>query len=131
MRSPRRHRTADLRNRRKSPEPPIFLRRTTAVIVRVRNWSSTAAGPPNRGTGPVQLDDTIVLITGAAGGIGRAVSRSLKDAGATVIATDLAAEAHLPAADVYYRHDVTSEADWARIAGEIRAKYGRLDCLIN
>ena len=79
----------------------------------------------------MQLDDTIVLITGAAGGIGRALSRSLKDAGAIVIATDLAAEADVPGSDTYYRHDVTSEADWARIAGEIRAKYGRLDCLVN
>jgi NAD(P)-dependent dehydrogenase (short-subunit alcohol dehydrogenase family) len=79
----------------------------------------------------VQLADTIVLMTGAAGGIGRAVCRSLKDAGATVIATDLAAEADVPGAAAYYRHDVTSEADWARIAGEIKAKYGRLDCLVN
>jgi len=79
----------------------------------------------------VQLVDTIVLITGAAGGIGRAVSRSLKDAGATVIATDLAAEVDIPGADAYYRHDVTREGDWSHIAGEIAAKYGRLDCLVN
>jgi NAD(P)-dependent dehydrogenase (short-subunit alcohol dehydrogenase family) len=79
----------------------------------------------------IQLDDTIVLLTGAAGGIGRAVCRSLKDAGATVIATDLAAQADISAADAYYRHDVTSEADWARIAEEIKAQYGRLDALVN
>jgi NAD(P)-dependent dehydrogenase (short-subunit alcohol dehydrogenase family) len=79
----------------------------------------------------VQLVDTIVLITGAAGGIGRAVSRALKDAGATVVATDLAAEVDIPGADAYYRHDVTREGDWSHIAGEIAAKYGRLDCLVN
>jgi NAD(P)-dependent dehydrogenase (short-subunit alcohol dehydrogenase family) len=33
-------------------------------------------------------------------------------------------------AAAYYRHDVTSETDWAHIAGEIKAKYGRLDCLV-
>lgn len=79
----------------------------------------------------MQLDDTIVLITGAAGGIGRAVSRSLKDAGATVIATDIAEHADVPGADAYHRHDVTSEGDWARIAEEINRKHGRLDALVN
>jgi NAD(P)-dependent dehydrogenase (short-subunit alcohol dehydrogenase family) len=79
----------------------------------------------------IELNDTVVLMTGAAGGIGRAVCCALKDAGAIVVATDLAAHADIPAADVYYRHDVTSEADWARIAGEIKGTYGRLDALVN
>jgi len=79
----------------------------------------------------IRLDDTVALVTGAAGGIGRAVCQSLKDAGATVIATDLAERGDVPAADAYYRHDVSSEADWARIAGEVEAKFGRLDALVN
>jgi NAD(P)-dependent dehydrogenase (short-subunit alcohol dehydrogenase family) len=78
----------------------------------------------------IRLDDTIALVTGAAGGIGRALCRSLKEAGATVIGTDLA-ERGPQGVDAYFRHDVTSEADWARIAGEIGARYGRLDALIN
>jgi len=79
----------------------------------------------------IRLDDTIALVTGAAGGIGRAVCQSMKAAGATVIGTDLADRARDLAVDGYFRHDVTSEADWARIAQEIASKYGRLDALVN
>lgn len=79
----------------------------------------------------IRLDDTIALVTGAGGGIGRAVCKSLKDAGATVIATDLARDADVPAADAYYAHDVSSERDWARIADTVLARYGRLDALVN
>lgn len=79
----------------------------------------------------LDLDETIALVTGAAGGIGRAVCKSLKDAGATVIATDLADRATIESVDDYYRHDVTSEADWARLAEQVRSRYGRLDALVN
>jgi NAD(P)-dependent dehydrogenase (short-subunit alcohol dehydrogenase family) len=79
----------------------------------------------------IRLDDTIVLVTGAAGGIGRAVCQSLDEAGATVIASDLKEGATVPGAAAYHRHDVSSEADWARIAGDIAAAYGRLDALVN
>jgi NAD(P)-dependent dehydrogenase (short-subunit alcohol dehydrogenase family) len=79
----------------------------------------------------IRLDDTIALVTGAAGGIGRPVCRALKEAGATVIATDLAERADVPGAKSYYRHDVTSESDWARIADDLKAQYGRLDALVN
>jgi NAD(P)-dependent dehydrogenase (short-subunit alcohol dehydrogenase family) len=79
----------------------------------------------------IRLDDTIALVTGAAGGIGRAVCQSLKDAGATVIATDLAGDGDVPAAAAYYPHDVSRESDWTRIADTVRARYGRLDALVN
>jgi NAD(P)-dependent dehydrogenase (short-subunit alcohol dehydrogenase family) len=79
----------------------------------------------------IRLDDTIALVTGAAGGIGRAVCQALKEAGATVIATDLAAGARIQGADAYHVHDVASEPHWARIAAEIQATHGRLDALVN
>ena len=79
----------------------------------------------------IRLDDTIALVTGAAGGIGRAICQAMKDAGATVIATDLAAEATITSADEYHRHDVAARADWERIAAAVKAKYGRLDALVN
>jgi len=79
----------------------------------------------------IRLDDTIALVTGAAGGIGRAVCQSLKAAGATVVATDLADRASISGADTYYRHDVTSVDDWTRIAGEIQSRFARLDALVN
>jgi NAD(P)-dependent dehydrogenase (short-subunit alcohol dehydrogenase family) len=79
----------------------------------------------------IRLDDTIALITGAAGGIGLALCRALKEAGATVVGTDLAERATAEGVDLYLRHDVTSEADWARVAREIDARFGRLDALVN
>src|SRR3979490_2389748 len=79
----------------------------------------------------IRLDDTIALVTGAAGGIGRAVCAALKEAGAVVLAPDLASEPSVPGADYYRRHDVSNAADWAQIALEVRTKYGRLDALVN
>jgi NAD(P)-dependent dehydrogenase (short-subunit alcohol dehydrogenase family) len=79
----------------------------------------------------IRLDDTIALVTGAAGGIGRAVCQALHLAGATVIATDQVERATVDGAVAYHRHDVTSESDWARIAADIQGNYGRLDALIN
>lgn len=71
------------------------------------------------------LQGAVALVTGAGGGIGRATVEAMRAAGAEVMATDLR-----PSDDVI-AHDVTSEADWARIADEIRRRHGRLDCLVN
>lgn len=79
----------------------------------------------------IRLDETIVVITGAAGGIGRAVCAALKEAGATVVATDLAEVGALANTDAYHRHDVTSEADWMRVAAAVQQNHGRLDALVN
>ncbi|MFN4222870.1 MULTISPECIES: SDR family oxidoreductase [Novosphingobium] len=79
----------------------------------------------------IALDNVVALVTGAGGGIGRELVKALKAARATVIATDLAAEAEIEGADHYLRHDVTSEADWQAVAALIGEKYGRLDALVN
>lgn len=79
----------------------------------------------------ITLDGSVALVTGAAGGIGRAICAALKEAGATVVATDLADLRELSGADAYHRHDVTSELDWARIAAAIGRDHGRLDALVN
>jgi NAD(P)-dependent dehydrogenase (short-subunit alcohol dehydrogenase family) len=79
----------------------------------------------------MRLDDTVALVTGAAGGIGRAVCAALQRAGATVIASDVMSATSLPGAAAYHRHDVSSVADWTQIADEIRGEYGRLDALVN
>jgi len=69
------------------------------------------------------LKDKIVLVTGAAGAIGAAVTTALSRAGGTAIASDLAGtDAAL---------DVTAEADWQRVIADIERRHGRLDGLVN
>jgi NAD(P)-dependent dehydrogenase (short-subunit alcohol dehydrogenase family) len=68
----------------------------------------------------------IVLITGAAGAVGSAVVKAVATAGATAIASDLKTGNGVDVA-----LDVTSEADWQRVAGDIERRNGRLDGLVN
>lgn len=79
----------------------------------------------------ISLNDVVAVVTGAAGGIGRAVVQAMKDAGATVIATDQTDKAPAVGEDYYLRHDVTSADDWTAVEALVRDKYGRLDALVN
>ena len=79
----------------------------------------------------ISLPDTVIVVTGAAGGIGREVCKALRAAGAQVLATDLPADAPGIDADLYMQHDVTNEADWKRVADTVREMHGRLDALVN
>ncbi|MFM6852983.1 MAG: SDR family NAD(P)-dependent oxidoreductase, partial [Sphingopyxis sp.] len=79
----------------------------------------------------IALPDTVAVVTGAAGGIGREVVKAMKAAGATVIATDLPETADHGGADDYVRHDVTNPADWQAVETLAREKYGRVDALVN
>ena len=79
----------------------------------------------------INLENTIALVTGAAGGIGRAVCANMTDAGAKVIATDIANKPDDLVAEAYYKHDVTSQEDWQKIADKIESDYGQLDALVN
>jgi meso-butanediol dehydrogenase/(S,S)-butanediol dehydrogenase/diacetyl reductase len=82
-----------------------------------------------------QLDGRIVLITGAARGIGAATARRLARDGARVVLADvdgigvdkLAAEL----GGVAVRADVTNAADIARMVDEPYQRWGRLDVLFN
>jgi NAD(P)-dependent dehydrogenase (short-subunit alcohol dehydrogenase family) len=78
----------------------------------------------------ISLDDKIVLVTGAAGGIGQELCVALKSANATVISTDLKKPTGL-ASDLALKHDVTSLDDWKFVASRISKKFGRLDGLVN
>jgi NAD(P)-dependent dehydrogenase (short-subunit alcohol dehydrogenase family) len=79
----------------------------------------------------IALPDVVAVVTGAGGGIGRAVVKAMKDAGATVVATDLAGTAAIEGADHYLQHDVTSAEDWQAVATLVEQTYGRLDALVN
>jgi NAD(P)-dependent dehydrogenase (short-subunit alcohol dehydrogenase family) len=79
----------------------------------------------------IALNNVVALVTGANGGIGRELCKSLKAAHAIVVATDLAAVASDVECDAYLQHDVTNPDDWKRVEALIRARWGRLDGLVN
>ena len=80
---------------------------------------------------PARLDGSVAIVTGAAGGIGRATVLALAEAGATVIATDIAEEAVFDADKVVYRrYDVTSAEETNVLVSDIRRDYGRIDALV-
>lgn len=79
----------------------------------------------------IAIPGAVSIVTGAGGGIGRAVVKAMKDAGGIIIATDMAAQAEIEGADHYLQHDVTSEADWRKVEAFVREQYGRLDVLVN
>jgi NAD(P)-dependent dehydrogenase (short-subunit alcohol dehydrogenase family) len=83
------------------------------------------------------MDGKVVLVTGAAQGIGEAVARSVVEEGGTawlsdvndrlgrVVAESLGARAR------YRRLDVRLEEDWTAAFQEILADHGRVDGLVN
>ncbi len=74
----------------------------------------------------VRLRDKIVLITGAAGAIGRAVAAAVEREAGIAIATDLQQQDGMD-----HALDVTSEDDWQSVLDEIGRVHGRLDGLVN
>jgi 3alpha(or 20beta)-hydroxysteroid dehydrogenase len=84
------------------------------------------------------LEGRVAIITGAAGGQGRAEAAAFAAAGATVVATDLSDELVSTFADndtdtriVCLKHDVTRDDDWQRITGVCLERWGRIDILVN
>jgi len=64
-----------------------------------------------------------VLVTGAASGLGEALTRAFRDRGDDVLATDLAG------GDLEL--DITSDDDWAAALAWVRDNWGGLDVLVN
>ena len=87
-----------------------------------------------------RLVSKVAIVTGAAGGMGRAIASALAAEGTTVVLVDIADEAleratgslraaggtvHAMPADVTSRHDV------ARLVDGVVERFGRLDVLVN
>ena len=81
-------------------------------------------------SGPANLEGQVALITGGAGGMGRAISAAFKAAGARVVATDRAAHEELGEGIDYRQYDVTSRADTDQVIDGVIADYGKVDILV-
>ena len=77
------------------------------------------------------------LVTGATGGLGRAVSGLLHDEGATVWLTDIdrargeSLAAHLGSRTRFRTLDVTDERQWASVTADVESTGERLTTLVN
>src|SRR3954469_3420307 len=74
-------------------------------------------------------DDRVVLITGGAGGMGRAIATRFREAGAQIAVADLNPR-DVEAGMLGIVADVTKVADCERMVRETVAKFGRLDVLV-
>jgi NAD(P)-dependent dehydrogenase (short-subunit alcohol dehydrogenase family) len=78
-----------------------------------------------------------VVVTGGAGGLGRAIVSAFAAEAARVVIADTAIEQaellarELGAPAVAMRLDVTDEADWIRVLGQVEAELGGLAVLVN
>jgi len=81
-----------------------------------------------------RVQGKIALITGGAGGIGAATAKRLKEEGATVTITDVAASGAQIAKAIgcdFLRHNVTNEAEWRSVVDQVAKKHGGIDFLLN
>jgi NAD(P)-dependent dehydrogenase (short-subunit alcohol dehydrogenase family) len=87
-----------------------------------------------------RVEGKVALVTGAANGIGRSAALVLAREGAKIAATDLQDEkgasllrelSAMGCECEYYHHDVTREEDWQSVVAQTRARFGRLDVLVN
>ena len=77
--------------------------------------------------------DKVVIVTGAAGGMGKAAVKRFLDEGAHVVALDLYPRGIPETADHFYplAVDVTNEEKVKQVFQEIRNQFGKIDALVN
>ncbi|MDE2411972.1 MAG: glucose 1-dehydrogenase [Sphingomonadales bacterium] len=84
-----------------------------------------------------KLDGKVAIVTGGARGMGEATTRRFVAEGAKVAIADVLEEqgqalaAELGDAARFWKLDVTSEDDWARVVAEVEAELGPVDALVN
>ena len=84
-----------------------------------------------------RLQDKVIIITGAAQGMGATHARLCIEAGAKVVLTDINAEkgqalaAELGSQALFIQHNVTSEDDWAQVIAATEAHFGTVNVLVN
>lgn len=75
----------------------------------------------------LQLTDEVVVVTGGANGLGKAIVDAFRQEGAIALPLDR----HASAAADGYVVDVTNAAQLADVAGQIRQRFGRCDHLVH
>ncbi|SAL32825.1 3-alpha-hydroxysteroid dehydrogenase [Caballeronia udeis] len=84
-----------------------------------------------------RVNGKVVIVTGAARGMGAAHARRLVEEGAKVMLTDvLDAEGEATASSLgesarYLHHDVTKEGEWQRVIDETEEAFGPVSVLVN
>jgi NAD(P)-dependent dehydrogenase (short-subunit alcohol dehydrogenase family) len=82
----------------------------------------------------------VAIITGGAGGLGKAHALLLAKEGARVVVTDTDDAQGKKVADeinkqggeaIFIRHDVSKEIEWNRVISETLEQFGKLDILVN
>ena len=81
----------------------------------------------------MRLADRVVIVTGGAQGIGRAIAQRLHDEGATIVVADLAGaeEAGEELGGLGIRVDVSRQDDTEAMAAAALERFGRIDGLVN
>lgn len=75
------------------------------------------------------LQERIAVVTGASGGIGRAICQRLVKEGASVFAADVVE--YTEAGMQFIHHDVTQESSAIALMAEVEKQCGKLDILVN
>lgn len=84
-----------------------------------------------------RLEDKVVMVTGAASGLGRASAIRLAQEGASLVCTDIEEAGGESVAKeigdraIFLRHDVTSEDDWEAAIAAAKSRFGGLHALVN
>lgn len=72
-----------------------------------------------------RVSGKVIIVTGAAAGLGAAISQRLREEGAMVVRTDIAGGEDI------VRQDVTDERGWQDLIAQVAGQHGRLDGLVN
>jgi 3(or 17)beta-hydroxysteroid dehydrogenase len=88
-----------------------------------------------KGKKMISVKDKVVIVTGAASGLGEADARMLAAEGSTVIMTDINTDAggriSKEIGAIFFEQDVSNESRWADLMSLVRKDFGRLDGLVN